>query len=169
MEEWLKQCFEEPHAEVHYRLLAHNHIMLILRAWIQCAQWNTPPDTERGLVFCDGNGYLCVENIIKHNNGKELGKAIQDGMRVEILSWNMDVEEPGAASIISQALNEGHAKALSTTELTAVAVLKGEIILQSKDISRGVMFDSVIKAVRRQLDGLAEDPDLIELFDFLMS
>ena len=88
-----------------------------------------PPDTERGITFCDGNGRLCVENIIKHNNGKELGEAVQEGMRVEILSWKMDVEEPGAASIISQALNEGHAKALCTTELTAVAVLKGEIIL----------------------------------------
>ena len=69
-------------------------------------------------------------------------------MRIENLSWKIDVEEPGAASIISQALNEGHAKALCTTELTAVAVRKGEIIVQSKNISQQVILELVLQAVR---------------------
>ena len=30
------------------------------------------------------------------------------------------------------------------------------------------MFESVLEAVRKELDGLAEDPDMIELFDFLV-
>ena len=38
----------------------------------------------------------------------------------------MDAEEPTAASVISQALNKGNKLALRTTELTAVAVLKGD-------------------------------------------
>ena len=94
--------------------------------------------------------------------------ALQEGLLTEILSWIMDVEEPSAASTISRAFNEGHQLALRTTELTAGAVLKGEIIIQSKDISQRVVFQSVRDKVRRELDSLADDPDLVEVFEFLI-
>ena len=81
----------------------------------------------------------------------------------------MDLEEPSAASTISRALNEGHQLALRTTELTAVAVLKGEIMLQSTDLSQKVVFQSVREKVRRELHSAADDPDLIEVFEFLIS
>ena len=81
----------------------------------------------------------------------------------------MDQEEPTAASVISSALNKGHELALRTTELTAVAVLKGEIIVQSsKHVGQRVAFGTVRERVRAQLDSAADDPDLPELFDFLV-
>ena len=60
--------------------------------------------------------------------------------------------------------------AMRTTELTAVAVLKGEIIVQmSKDLSQRVAFQTVRDRVRSQLHTAADDPDLPEVFDFLIS
>ena len=72
--------------------------------------------------------------------------------------------------MISQALNKGHELALRTTEFTAVAVLKGEIMVQlSKSVGQRVAFQSVRDCVRVQLDSAADDPELPELFDFLIN
>ena len=81
----------------------------------------------------------------------------------------MDVEEPTAASTIIQALSRGREVSLRTAELTAVAVLKGEIIIQlSKDVGQRVAFQTVRDRVRAQLDTAADDPDLPELFEFMI-
>ena len=47
---------------------------------------------------------------------------VREGIECEQLVWTIDVEEPTAASIISQALNTAQDLALRTSELTAVAV-----------------------------------------------
>ena len=94
---------------------------------------------------------------------------IKEGMWVEILDAKIDKEEPGAASSISWALNEGNSIALATTEISAMAVLSGEIIAQqSRDLGQMVAFDSVVAAVKTQLGPLVADPDLVEVFDFLL-
>ena len=93
-----------------------------------------------------------------------------DGKQAEVLSWRMDVEEPDAASIISQAMNQPAQMAMRMTELTAIAVLQGEIIVQlSKDVSQRVAFQTLRDRVRSQLHTAADDPDLSEVFDFLIS
>ena len=165
----LQTCFKEPHGDVYYQLLAHNTMMLVLRAWLTQAIWDIPYNEDKQIKFCDCKGALSIAAVSEHKNAKELVLALEEGLLTEILSWKMDVEEPSAASVISRALNEGHQIALRTTELTAVAVLKGEIIIQSKDISQRVAFQSVRDKVRRELDSLADDPDLVEVFDFLIS
>jgi hypothetical protein len=81
----------------------------------------------------------------------------------------MDLEEPEAASVISQALNEPQSMSMRTTELTAISVLKGEIIFQMAGVSQHVAFQTVRDRVRHQLANAADDPDLPELFDFLIS
>ena len=59
---------------------------------------------------------------------------------------------------------------MHTTELSAVAVLRGEIILQmNKDLSQRVAFKTVLDRVRAELHHAADDPDLAEVFDFLIS
>ena len=91
-------------------------------------------------------------------------------MRCEVLSWKMDVQEPHAASLISQAFNEFTEMAMRTTELTAISVLKGEIIVQmNKDVSQQVAYQTVVDAVSSQLGTAVADPDLPEVFDFLIS
>ena len=89
---------------------------------------------------------------------------------MEVLAWQMDVEEPSAAAIISRALQKSHELALRTTELSALATLKGEIIRQmGKDLSQRVAFASVREKVMLQLDTAADDPDLADLFDLLIN
>ena len=59
---------------------------------------------------------------------------------------------------------------MRTTELGALATLKGEIIRQmGKDLSQRVAFASVREKVMLELDTAADDPDLPELFDFLIN
>ena len=47
----------------------------------------------------------------------------EEGVQTEVLSWKIDVEEPNAASTISQSQNQAHQISMRTSELTAVAVL----------------------------------------------
>ena len=82
----------------------------------------------------------------------------------------MDIEEPTAASIISQSLNIEQELSLRTSELTAVAILKGEMIIQmGKDLSQKVAYKSVIAQVRRELNVVADDLHLADVFDYLRS
>jgi hypothetical protein len=169
-DELLNSCFSTPYDGVQHMLLSHNHIALVMRAFVTKAKWDLAPNAEQGIIFCDDKGRLSLTAVAEHANGKELGELIEEGIECETLSWRMDAEEPNAASVISQALNTGQDVALRTTELTAVAVLKGEIIVQmSKDVGQRVAFRTVRDAVRQQLRHAADDPDLPEVFDFLIS
>ena len=169
-DELLVTCFQEPFNDVRNTLLGHNHMMLVLRAFLTRAKWDLPPIEKKNLVFCDDKGHLDITAVAAHENGIQAQMVLNDGIDCEVLSWRMDVEEPGAAEIISQALNKGNDIAMRTTELTAVAVLKGEIMVQmNKDVAQKVAFSTVRDKVRMQLDAAADDPDLPELFDFLIS
>ena len=89
---------------------------------------------------------------------------------MEVLSWKLTVEEPGGASLISQALNTGSGLALRTTELTALSVLSGECALQRR--SRGgdtVVFEEVKAAVRSKLDVFVDEAEFQGLFDFVVN
>ena len=166
----LSTCFQAPYDDVRLTLLSHTHMMLVLRAFLTQAKWDIPPDTDRGLILCDSDGRLSVTAVAESINGKELAEVLAEGLQVELLSWQMDAEEPTAASIISQALNLPHQLAMRTTELTAVANLKGEIIVQmGKHLSQRVAFQTVRDKLRSQLQTAADDPDLLEVFDFLIA
>ena len=77
-------------------------------------------------MFCDAQGRLSISAVAEHPNGIQLAQMIQEGIELETLSHKMDVEEPTAASIISQALNVSQELALRTSELTTVSVLRGD-------------------------------------------
>ena len=169
-DELLMNCFQTPYDNVNYNLLSHNHMMLVLRAFLTQAKWDLPHDEMNDITFCDADGKLCVTAVAASANGKEAGEVLSEGIPVEVLSWKMDVEEPDAASIISQAQNQPQQMGMRTTELTAVAVLKGEIIVQlGKNVSQRVAFQTVRDRVRSQLHTAADDPDLPEVFEFLIS
>ena len=94
---------------------------------------------------------------------------LQDGLTMEVLSWEIH-KEKGACSKISQALNKGQSVALRTTEMTALAVLNGTIgmALQSAAATE-VAFETVREKVRSELDIWVDDPDFIEAFDFVIN
>ena len=169
-DELLCACFQEPYDDVSHMLLSHNHMELVLRAFLTGARWNLPMLQEAGIAYCDSAGKLSVAEVAGSQNGAELAEVINEGILCEILSWKMDAEEPTAATTISQALNKGSELALRTTEITAVAVLKGAIMTElSMGAGQRVAFESIRDRCRRELDVAADDPDLPLVFDFLIS
>ena len=50
---------------------------------------------NRTIKFCDEQGRLCLTAVAATVNGKELVEVINDGLDCEVLSWKMEVEEPG--------------------------------------------------------------------------
>ena len=168
-DELLASCFDEPYGFVRYLGLSHNHMMMILRAFLTKSKWCLPPNPAKDIVYLDDKGRLSLSAVAASPNGKELAELVEEGVPCEILSWKMDVEEPTAAAIISQALNKAHELALRTTELTAISLLNGEIIRQmGPDLSQRVAYKSVLEKLRLELDAAADDPDLPQLFDFLV-
>ena len=169
-DEFLKSCFDVPYNDVRGLMLSHNHMVLVLRAFMTKALWQLPANEEKGIVYCDAQGKLSLSAVADHPNMKQLAESIQEGIEVELLSYKMDIEEPTAASIISQSLNIEQELGLRTSELSAVAILKGEIITQmGSDLSQKVAYKSVIAQVRRELKIAADDPDLPDVFDYLRS
>ena len=47
----LATCFQEPFDDVRHTLLGHNHMMLILRAFLTRARWNLPPIEKKTFTF----------------------------------------------------------------------------------------------------------------------
>ena len=169
-DELLMGCFAVPYNVVRCLLLSHNHIMLVLRAFLTKARWKIPKNVEKNLVFCDAQGKLSLAAVAEHANGIQLAEMVKEGIDVEVLTYKMDIEEPTAASTISQALNVAQEVALRTSELTAVSVLKGEMIRQmGKDFSQDVVYKNVLEKVRRELNLAASEPELPDVFDFLRS
>ena len=164
----LDSCFQRPYDDVRHTLLSHNHMLCILRAFNAKAKWDLP--AVKDLECCDKGGRLSIAAVAAHANGRELAEILTEGLDCEILSYKMDIEEPTAASMISAALNLPNSMAMRTTELTAIALLNGEIIVQlGKDIGQKVAFQTVRDRLRQQLPNAADDPDLAEIFDYLMS
>ena len=161
-------CYQPPYDKVSHSLLSHNHIMLILRAFLTEARWNLE-EIEGVMIFCDAEGKLSISAVAAYPNGKELAEMVVEGIRCEVLSYKMDLEEEKAATLISEALNHPNTLAMRQSELTAVAILKGEIMVQlSRDIAQQVAYASVLEEKRRELSTAADDPDLPEVFDWLI-
>ena len=166
--EILSTCYQPPYDKVSHSLLSHNHIMLIMRAFLTEASWNLE-ELEGVMKFCDTEGKLSLTAVAAYPNGKELAEMVVEGIKCEVLSYKMDLEEEKAATLISEALNHPNTLAMRQSELTAVALLKGEIIVQlSKDIAQQVAYASVVEEKRRELSTAADDPDLPEVFDWLI-
>ena len=82
------------------------------------ALWKVAPDIEKNIIYCDSCGRLDIAAVAASPNGRELQEIIESGIKVEVLQWQMDVQDPSAAGIISRALNKGHEVALRTTEIS---------------------------------------------------
>ena len=79
--------------------------MLVCRAWLTAAQWGIPCDQEREIRHCDGKGELSISAFADNPRGEELAQLLEEGVHVGGSELEMDLEEPTAATAISQALN----------------------------------------------------------------
>ena len=189
-DEHLRTCFDEPYGSVQYKCLSHSHTCMFLRAFLTKAEWKIDPielkRLEKTIKPCDEQGKLCMTAVAATENGKELVQVIRDGVDCEVLSWKMSEEEPTAAAVISCALNRCSDLAMRTTEWSALYTLKGEIIKAARtqqlnqtavaaataelpELFERVAYAQVLDACHVELDSAADDPDLPELFDFLVS
>ena len=166
----LATCFKAPYDIVEYLMLSHNHMMMVLRAVLTQAKWDLE-EIEDVIKFCDAEGLLSKAAVAESANGKELAEVIDEGILCEVLGYKMDIEEPTAAGIISEALNFPNSIHMRTSELSAISMLKGEIIAQQQanGLSQQVAYATVRRKVLKQLGHAADDPDLPEVFDWLIS
>ena len=163
----LQTCFvsEEPHLGT----LSHSHLLLVLLCWMTKAKWNLK-DSKGNALFCTPTGELDIDAVALFDNAREMITCIKEGMLMEELGWQINIEEPTACTLISIALNKGHECALKNTELTAVAVLSGEITRRANmELAGRVQFECVKAAVRLELDVIVDEPEFVELFEFVIS
>ena len=124
---FLEKCFSLIN-DIMYGTLSHSHLLLVLLAWANGAEWKVEDEpTLSKLLNPDGSFY----NAAVAARDADLERILRDGLLMEVLSWKMLVEEPTAASLISQALNKVQSMALRTSELTALNVLTGAVALAS--------------------------------------
>ena len=129
----LETCFLGSESNVVYGCLSHNHLLLVLLCWLTRAKWDLEEEDRKVLSILgvlDPDGRLDLEAAVAVLNLAELHTSIQEGLSMEVLSSDIEVEEPGACCLICTAINSNSALALRTTELTAIAVLSGECALQ---------------------------------------
>ena len=129
------------------------------------APWPWPP------AWCEifnGSGHLDMAAVAAKD--ESLARLLTTGLSMEVLSWKVSTEEPNACSLISQALNAGHNLALRTSELTALAVLTGAITLELESaVAARVSFETVQARLRQELDMHVEQPDFVDVFEFVVS
>ena len=46
-DELLIDCFKQPYDDVRFQLLSHNHVVLVMRAFLNVAKWDLADDTEK--------------------------------------------------------------------------------------------------------------------------
>ena len=149
-----------------YGTLEHGHLLLVLLGLQTGATWALPEDLGKKLL--DQSGAINWAAVAAYDPA--VAALCRDGLDMEVLSWKLYMDEPGGCSLISQALNKGSAMALQTTELTALAVLTGEVTLaHGSAVAEGIALETVKEKVRHELDVFVDLPELVELFDFVIN
>ncbi len=160
----LRTCFNAL-SDTMYGTLSHSHLLLVLLAILTGAPWAWPPKWRE--IF-NASGPLDMAAVAAKDPG--LSSLLTGGLDMEVLSWKMWMEEPSACSLISQALNSGHTLALRTSELTALAVLSGTITQELETaVAARVSFNTVKEKLRNELDMFVDQPDFIDLFEFVVN
>ena len=160
----LRTCFNVD-SDTTYGTLSHSHLVLALLSMKTGAKWQWPPAWKD--IFEHSGALQMAAVAAKDAN---LASLLTEGILMEVLSWKMYKEEPGACSLISQALNAGQQLALQTSELTALAVLTGRVGLELEGaVASQVSFETVKEKVRTELDQFVDMPDFISLFEFVVN
>ena len=162
----LSSCFQPPNTRVNYNWLSHNHMMMVMRAFIVRAKWDMSPRTlqtrtgeEFTVTFCDDNGLLSLQHLAEAPTAQGFLEVIKFGANAEVLSHKMDIEEPAAAGIISAALNVPQARSMKATEIAAVNALQGAFIKEQAAHGPLVAYATVLEKVRHEVMEAADDPD----------
>ena len=167
--EVLAACFGFDASAASLGMLSHNHLLLVLLCWLNGAEWKLTEE-ERQILAVGVDGRLDLQAAVAVDNLKELHKTCQEGLMVEVLSWKINVEEPGACALISNALNNTSELALRTTELTALSVLSGECALHSNALnSVRIDFEEIKARLQFTIPGFVAEPEFQEFFECVIN
>ena len=165
--EELCTCFDN--REILYGTLSHSHLLLVLLCWMTGARWDLKQD-DGAPYMCTQEGCLDLSALAVAGNAVEMMEVINEGIYMEVLAYQIYIEEPDGCSLISQALNGNTEIALRTTELTALECLTNEITLMFETTKAEEIAVAVVKEkLRKQLDLYVDDPEFVEMFDFAIS
>ena len=139
--------FNKPHSIV-FGTLSHSHVRLILRAMSSGAKWPIKENSkDAGLKkLQDPEGRWSLSALAARD--PNLHDLVQNGLRMDILSWKIFVEEPAACSRNSQALSKSTTLAMRTSEIMALSTFPGAVstVQAQRELARS--FDVVKESVR---------------------
>ena len=165
--EYLGTCFDKIEARlVLAGTLSHSHLLLVLLSVRSKAKWKTYDEAKEDGTFkfpCDGLGCLDLSAIT--DKDAVLEQLLREGLDMELLSHKIYIEEPYGCITISNALNNANKVALKTTVLAALSTLNGYVGLSA--ITDKLSFEAVREGLRSQLAELVDEPDFINMFNFV--
>jgi hypothetical protein len=165
--EELSTCFDD--REILFGTLSHSQLVLVPLCWMTGAPWHLMQD-DGAPYMCTEEGCLDIKAIADVNNAVEMLQIIREGIEVEVLAYQIYMEEPDGCSLTSQALSGNSGIVLRTTELTALECLTSQITMMFETTkAEEIAFASVKEALRKQLDVYVDDPEFVEMFDFAIN
>lgn len=167
----LQPCFPGD-SVINDLFLTHTHLGLVVKAFKAAAPWHLEPaivGANSTLALCGFDGNLSTDALAGHPNGTDFCTLMSLGYYCEKLAARIQTEEPTACRVIAAAYNMKNDVALQATELQALECLTAEITLRNNaEHGADVSFNAVKAKVMGELNILASDPDLVELFDFIV-
>ena len=94
----LETCFSVIN-DIMYGALSHSHLLLVLLSLANGADWKVGDELNLSKLL-DPDGSFSNAAVAAYDD--DLDRVLRDGLLMEVLSWKMLVEEPTAASLISQ-------------------------------------------------------------------
>ena len=163
----LRTCFDAVHQGA-YGTLSHSHLLLVLLALRSAATWDLGEEEKyKGLKqYQDPKGAWDFERLVAVDPA--LGQLVQEGLWVEVLSWELYRDDPEAAMLISAALNRGHNLGLKQSEVEALQVLAGQMpAVQGAAVAEAFVYEQLLERAHLLLTNIAEDADFKDLVGFV--
>ena len=165
LDDKLKRCFEGPLQQCLYGALSHNHLILVLKAILNQADFDWPESWKPALTR---KGGIDLEDIKVRS--PDLFEVLTNGIQMTVLRPEIMTEKSEACSLISQALNKESALACETAETTAMAVLAKRISYVQKansPMQGNAAFEEMKVKLRAELDSFVDHEHFIDMYSFV--
>jgi hypothetical protein len=155
-----------------YGTIAHSHLNQVLKnilGGIIVAEEHLPAlDARKKILLAkikDDKARLSVSMLKNHDPTYATYAA--EGLMFEILSGDMEVEEPDAADIIQSAQNMKNSIALIPHEMEAIR-LTSTFCSASAALAADITFTSIQEKLAQSMSAVAYDPDFINVFKLVI-
>ena len=146
-----------------YGSLAHSHLNQVLkniRGGMLIAL-----EERMDLQHLIVDGRISLALLAQHD--ATFARFVRDGLLMDVLSADLDVEEPEGAEIISAACNVKNSASLIPHEMEGI-VLTSTYCSKSSDVAGAVAYDTLRDKLAQSMPHIANDPDFICIFKFVI-